>query len=115
MPVDGVGETKPVDDPGTASPHSDYTAYEKWKYDHVFYKETASPKTWLDLAETFYRGSYVLVEGVAKDALNEDIEGIAGLFLFRHYLELALKQIIYAARWLTKDGKNAPSQQVTPF
>jgi len=44
MPDDRVEETKPVNDPETPSPHSDYTAYEKWEYDHVFYKETASPK-----------------------------------------------------------------------
>jgi hypothetical protein len=91
----------------------DYTAFQKWEYDKIFYPES-HPKSWLDLAESFYRASLHLVEGVAEHRLNEDVEGIAAAFLFRHYLELALKNIILAGRFLTKDGQNAPRENAEP-
>ncbi len=46
--------------------------------------------------------------------MNEDTEGIAAAFLFRHYLELSLKNIILAGRFLTKDGQNARQEDVAP-
>jgi hypothetical protein len=91
----------------------DYTAFQKWEYDKIFYSES-HPKSWLDIAESFYRASLHLVEGVAENRLNEDIEGIAAAFLFRHYLELALKNIILAGRFLTKDGQNVPRENAEP-
>lgn len=91
----------------------DYTAFQKWEYDKVFYAES-HPKSWLDIGESFYQASLVLVEGVAGDRLNEDTEGIAAAFLFRHYLELSLKSIILAGRFLTQDGQNAPRNNVIP-
>jgi hypothetical protein len=91
----------------------DYTAFQKWEYDKIFYAES-HPKSWLDIAESFYRASLLLVEGVVENRLNEDTEGIAAAFLFRHYLELALKNIILAGRFLDKDGKNVPRYQAAP-
>ncbi|HWW15185.1 MAG TPA: hypothetical protein VN310_11035 [Candidatus Dormibacteraeota bacterium] len=90
-----------------------YTAFQKWEYDKVFYAES-SPKSWLDIGESFYRASLLLVEGVAENRLSEDTEGIAAAFLFRHYLELSLKSIILAGRFLSKDGQNAPSEEAVP-
>ena len=90
-----------------------YTAFEKWRYDNIFYPES-HPKSWLDIADSFYRASLVLVEGVAENRLNEDTEGIAAAFMFRHYLELALKNIILAGRFLTEDGENARHEDVLP-
>jgi hypothetical protein len=91
----------------------EYTAFQKWEFDKIFYAES-SFKSWLDLADSFYRASVVLMDGVAKDELNEDTEGIAAAFLFRHYLELALKNVILAGRFLTKDGENVPHPEVSP-
>lgn len=91
----------------------DYTAFQKWEYDKIFYAES-HPKSWLDIAESFYRASLHLIEGVAEERLNEDIEGIAAAFLFRHYLELSLKNIILAGRFLTKEGQNAPPENAVP-
>jgi hypothetical protein len=91
----------------------DYTAFQKWEYDKIFYSES-HPKSWLDIAESFYRASLHLVEGVAEDRLNEDTEGIAAAFLFRHYLELSLKNIILAGRFLTKEGHNALARTQYP-
>ena len=47
---------------------------------------------------TFESAKHIL-EAVVRDKLHPRIEGVAGVFLFRHYLELALKFIIFHARW----------------
>jgi hypothetical protein len=91
----------------------DYTAFQKWEYDKIFYAEP-HPKSWLDIAESFYRASLHIVEGVGGDRLNEDSEGLAAAFLFRHYLELSLKNIILAGRFLTREGANAPPENAVP-
>jgi hypothetical protein len=73
-----------VSSPFQAEPaQGDYTAFEKWDYDKIFYAES-SPKSWLDIGESFYTASLHLIEGVADDRLSEDTEGIAAAFLFRH-------------------------------
>jgi hypothetical protein len=100
-------------EPETVSLLGDYTAYQKWRYDKIIYLQS-SPKSWLDIANSFYRASLVLVKGVAEDRLNEDEEGIAAAFLFRHYLELALKNIVLAGRFLTEDGGNGNPEDVKP-
>ncbi len=66
----------------TESLLGDYTAFQKWEYDKIFYEES-SPKSWLDIGESFYRASLLLVKGVAEDDLNEDTEGIAGALVSR--------------------------------
>src|SRR5437867_1349048 len=51
-------------------------------------------------ANGYHQGARILIEGVAEGRFSEGLEGVAGLFLFRHYLELELKYIIFHARWL---------------
>jgi hypothetical protein len=41
-----------------------------------------------------------------------DVEGLAAVFLFRHYLELALKRIVVRGRALTRLDKNAAWEDV---
>lgn len=89
-----------------------YTAFQEWRYDRVFYEEE-HPKLWLDLAESFYRSAAMLIAATAERKVNEEVEGIAGVFLFRHYLELALKHIIVAGRWVKGEGENAAREEVT--
>lgn len=65
-----------------------------------------------DWREGYYKASRCAIKGVASGELRDDIEGVPGVFLFRHYLELALKLIIFHARWL-KDGlRNARSDEI---
>jgi hypothetical protein len=54
----------------------------------------------------------VLVKAVAAQQLRGGVEGLAVIFLFRHYLELALKGIIVSGRWITADGSNADPETV---
>ncbi|MGA2372853.1 MAG: hypothetical protein ACLPPV_13075 [Candidatus Korobacteraceae bacterium] len=81
-----------------------YTAFEKWKYQQTIYNLEGQEKTWLSIGDSFYRASKCIVEGVVNGALSEDVEGRAALFLFRHYLEVTLKEIVVAGRYLTRDG-----------
>ena len=46
-----------------------------------------------------------MLEGVARGEYRPAYEGVAGLYLFRHYVELALKFLIFHSRWL-KDAQN---------
>lgn len=85
----------------------EYSAFEKWEYKRVFIEETENLKPWIRHSESFYRAAYILIKEVAEGRMNEDEEGIAGLFLFRHYLELALKRIVVSGKWLTVGGNNA--------
>jgi hypothetical protein len=107
------GEDLGAKETGTESLIGDYSAFQKWEYDKVFYAES-HPKSWLDIGESFYRASLLLMKGVAEDRLNEDTEGIAAAFLFRHYLELSLKNIVLAGRFLTQEGQNAPHKDAIP-
>ncbi len=91
-------------DDGSTPGGFEYTAYEHWNYHQLIFFPEGQEKTWLSMSQSFYRASKQLVEGVVNGSLREDIEGRAALFLFRHYLELALKDITLAGRYLTADG-----------
>ena len=52
------------------------------------------------LTDSYYRAARILIEGALNGQYSEGVEGIAGVFLFRHYLELGLKYALFHARWL---------------
>jgi len=60
-----------------------------------------------DFPEGFFESAVVLLEGIASGPLHEAIEGIAAIFLSRHYLELALKYTLFHSRWLKDELHNA--------
>lgn len=83
-----------------------YTAFEKWEYAQFIYK-TDHKQSWRDLPDSFFRAALLLVQLVVSHQVREDIEGLAAIFLFRHYLELILKNIIVNGRWLVRVDENA--------
>lgn len=84
-----------------------YTAFEKWTFKPIIYEEPQE-RTWIDFGQSFYQTSLILVNGrPSEGAFLEDVEGVAAIFLFRHYLELALKRIIVRGRCLIQTDKNA--------
>ena len=87
------------------------TAFEKWPYRRLLYK-TENTRSWLDFRGGYYEASHMLILGVAEGRLREDIEGVAALFLFRHYLELSLKMIVGEGRWLKSKEENARLAEV---
>jgi hypothetical protein len=66
----------------------------RWKVDALF-------------PDGFFESARVLLEGVTSRSLHEGIEGIAAVFLCRHYLELALKYTLFHSRWLEDETHNA--------
>lgn len=77
----------------------EYTAFEEWDYKQVIYK-TEHKRSWRSLADSFFRANHDLVRSVVTRELYDDVEGLAAIFLFRHYLELALKLF----RWALNAG-----------
>jgi hypothetical protein len=57
----------------------------------------------------FFESATILLKGVMSRSLHESIEGVAAVFLCRHYLELALKYTLYHSRWLDDETHNADS------
>ena len=101
-------------DEDTAAASSDdhaYTAYETWEY-RPFVHVLEEKKTWISYSESFYRASEVIIGNLAQGRGFSEIEGIAAVFLFRHYLELALKRIVVRGRCLIKQDENAAREDV---
>ena len=44
--------------------------------------------------EAYFDSAKYVIEGVLKRQLTPSVHGVAGVFLFRHYLEISLKFII---------------------
>jgi hypothetical protein len=89
----------------------EYAPFEKWEYRPVLFKSDNS-RTWIGVREGYYEASLGLIQALAKGKLSEDLEAIAAVFLFRHYLELSLKRIIIEGRWLKSADKNARRGEV---
>ena len=61
--------------------------------------------------DAYYRAAEATIKGVVEGQFRPAIEGIAGVFLFRHYLELALKYLILHARKLEGAGTIAAPEE----
>jgi hypothetical protein len=62
--------------------------------------------------DAYYETAKRLIEGVACGEYLPAIEGVVGLYLFRHYLELALKFVIFHSRWLKDANSNARFEEI---
>lgn len=62
--------------------------------------------------DAYYESAKEIIGGVVQGKYMPGIHGVAGVFLFRHYMELALKYIIINARWLKERHKNAEPEDV---
>jgi hypothetical protein len=91
-----------------------FLQYEKKRpYQQVFWKP--DDEHWYveaDWREGYFSASRALLEGVVLGNSTEPIEGVVGVFLFRHYLELAIKYVLFHARWLKNERENAPDNEV---
>lgn len=87
-----------------------WPACEKWEYQQIVYTPEghidASPR--LDFYEAAKASVQRVIQGVGE------IEGTAALYLFRHYLELALKALIVGTRHLKSKEENMPFELVLP-
>jgi hypothetical protein len=103
-----VDDPEKYSEPAASEPEeaSKYTAFENWRYSQIIHK-SAHRQRWRNLTESFLYASLNLVKTIADHEYGNDTEGLAAVFLFRHYLELALKGIIVRGRWLERPDKNA--------
>lgn len=87
-------------------------ACEKWEYKKIIY----APEGHIDASPRwdFYAAAKASVQRLVVGSTVGEIEGTAALYLFRHYLELALKSIVLGARHLETKDKNMLSEQVLP-
>jgi len=86
--------------------------YEKRSWRQVFTLPGPDWQVGAAWDDAYYRGAKHLIEGVATGEYGEDFEGVAGLYLFRHYLELSLKFLIFHSRWLKDRHTNASNTEI---
>jgi hypothetical protein len=85
----------------------EYPPAEKHEYYPVFSAADAGPGTRRYWKDGYFESSKALVQGIVSGEEWAEVAGVPALFLFRHYLELALKFIAYHARWLEDEATNA--------
>jgi hypothetical protein len=61
--------------------------------------------------ESYFSSAKVLLRKVIERQLL-DAEGVAAVFLCRHYLELAIKYTLFHSRWLRCEGVNATDEEI---
>ena len=85
--------------------------YRSLEYQRVFYTDGPEWKLEASFVDSFYRSAKFLLEGVLDGKLSE-ADGVAAVFLCRHYLELALKYILFHSRWLKDETTNASNEGI---
>jgi hypothetical protein len=88
-----------------------YTAFDKWDYVPIIYT-TEHKQSWRDMGNSYFMACRPLIAALAAGKLNEDMEGTAAIFLFRHYLELMLKRILLSGRLLVSENQIATKGEV---
>jgi hypothetical protein len=82
----------------------------KYRYEPVFGVPDEPWKIGALWEDAYFDSAKYVIEGVLKRELVGHVHGVAGVFLFRHYLELAVKFIILHAGWLADKDKLAPPE-----
>jgi hypothetical protein len=88
---------------GTDFPVSPCDGLEKRTYEPLFL-QTESASLLPGYIDSYFSASRLLVRGIAKGKLDENDEGIAAAYLFRHYLELSIKFVIFMGEQINADG-----------
>lgn len=60
----------------------------------------------------YYESARQLASGVLKGHCEAEGEGVVGVFLFRHYLEISLKTIIFHSRFITEAQTEAAWNEI---
>jgi hypothetical protein len=84
----------------------------KYRYVPVFRVPNGPWKVDASWDDAYFDSAKTIVQGVVEGHLRPAIEGVAGVYLFRHYLEIALKYVIFHARWLKDATTNAPTEDI---
>jgi len=90
-----------------------FPATVKQTHRQVFYlPESGRWDVGTSLTEAYYETGKSLIEGVIPGSYMESIEGLVGVFLFRHYLELQVKYALFHARWLKSWNENERDENI---
>lgn len=89
-----------------------FPQYEKRPYRSVFQVPGPEWQVGAVWEDAYYKSAKRLLEGVVRGEYLPAYEGIAGLYLFRHYVELALKFVIFHSRWLKDAQHNARLDEI---
>jgi len=89
--------------------------FQPHEYKQVFYAPKSGEGRMDALfPEGFFGAAKLLLKGVASGELRQGIEGVAAIFLCRHWLELAIKYTLFHSRWLKDGDENAVAGDVKP-
>ncbi len=88
-----------------------FGAQDKREWAPLFIKSDSAP-TYRDLTDGYFRSSEILVKGIVAGEFSAWSEGVTAIFLFRHYLELSLKSLIFMGRFIRSDGRNSELEEV---
>lgn len=102
----------PMDDDNEAHQPIRFPFYEKHQWRQVLRAPNSDWQVGAVWDDAYHRGAKRLIEGVARGEYSEDFEGVAGLYLFRHYLELSIKFLIFHSRWLKDQRTNATVTEI---
>ena len=62
--------------------------------------------------QAYYDTAEYVIQGVVDRRLLPKVHGVVGVFLFRHFVELELKYILFHARWLKDSETNATKGEI---
>ena len=81
-------------------------------YHQIFHVPKEAWRVWTNWAEGFFESAKLIVHGVVEGRLMQGVEGTTGVFLFRHYMELEMKYILFHSRRLTNMETNASQDDI---
>ncbi len=85
--------------------------YSARPYRRIFYVPSGDSRIEGLFENSFYRSARTLLQAVLDGKL-QPAEGIAAVFLCRHYLELALKFALFHSRWLSSENRNTSNEEI---
>ena len=89
-----------------------FPQFEKRPYRQAFVLPGPDWKVEAIWEDAYYQSAKRLLEGVARGEFLPAFEGVVGLYLFRHYLELAIKFIVFHSRWLKDAQTSAKLEEI---
>jgi hypothetical protein len=78
-----------------------------WAYKPFLHFPAGMWKVGAEWDRAYYEAARYIISGVCEGHLSRFVHGAAGVFLFRHYVELALKYVLFYSRWLEDHSTNA--------
>lgn len=92
-------------------PEYPYDAFDKREYEKIFSK-AADNIFYPGYSDSYFESSKLLIKGIVGGELRASLHGTAATYLFRHYLELRVKELVLAGSFIKSDGTNAQHEEI---